>query len=268
MAVLTESARIREYGICSGITFSTVFLSTSAVKAVPFLTNAALVPAWEVFAEILRRWEYWVDPTQTGSYNCRHIGNDPKRPWSPHASGSAFDINWRRNPVSYPIKTDIPRAMVADIVSVRTVSGKQVFRWGADWDTDGSWTDHSFIDPMHFEIIAEMADLETGIIDPGGSNVLKSGDSGRAVKRFQTYLERAGYDLVIDGVYGPGTASAVSAFQTAEGLEATGILDAISASILSTYGASIVLPGHAPDDHGPHLTDEDVIDIVAAELID
>lgn len=171
MAVTTEAQRISEYGICSGVNRGTVNLWTSAVKSVPFWTNADLIPAWEVLAGILKRHEYWVDPTQTGSYNCRHIGNDPSKPWSPHASGSAFDLNWRRNPVGRPIVTDMPAEMVLEIVSVVTGDGVPVFRWGADWDRDGDWTDHSFVDPMHFEIIAEIRHLDSGIVDPGADEM-------------------------------------------------------------------------------------------------
>jgi hypothetical protein len=77
----------------------------------------------------------------------------PERPWRawrlqlptnngrletfPHSYGIAADINPSRNPYGKELITDMPRAMVEEIEALRTNSGKQVFRWGGDWDGDG-----------------------------------------------------------------------------------------------------------------------------------
>jgi putative peptidoglycan binding protein len=54
--------------------------------------------------------------------------------------------------------------------------------------------------------------------------VLKPGASGASVKQLQQALASAGHSPgTIDGVYGPLTAQAVSAFQTAAGITADGI---------------------------------------------
>ena len=54
---------------------------------------------------------------------------------------------------------------------------------------------------------------------------VQNGSSGNAVKAVQTLLvSRFGYVLNIDGAFGPGTLTAVKAFQSAKGLSADGIV--------------------------------------------
>ncbi|MEV7419584.1 N-acetylmuramoyl-L-alanine amidase [Streptomyces sp. NPDC089919] len=52
------------------------------------------------------------------------------------------------------------------------------------------------------------------------------GASGQAVKAIQSRLTALGYPTTADGAFGPGTKSLVSAFQSAHGLPADGIVDA------------------------------------------
>lgn len=53
---------------------------------------------------------------------------------------------------------------------------------------------------------------------------LSAGSSGEDVKSAQGLLNARGYTLAIDGVFGPATRSAVTAFQHAKGLVADGII--------------------------------------------
>jgi lysozyme len=53
-------------------------------------------------------------------------------------------------------------------------------------------------------------------------NTLQNGSTGGEVTMLQRALSVLGYNLTIDGNYGPGTAAAVSQFQTANGLTADG----------------------------------------------
>lgn len=131
--------------------------------------------AWEVFEQVRARHNYDihkpydprdVDPGDSGMYNCRHIGNDPDRPWSTHAWAGALDANWRTNPDGSRLITDMPVAMRDDLHALRTKSGAPVFRWGGDWDRDPR-TDHSYYDAMHWEIAATPAEIASGILDPG-----------------------------------------------------------------------------------------------------
>lgn len=58
------------------------------------------------------------------------------------------------------------------------------------------------------------------------------GASGPIVREVQQALVAAGQAIAVDGQFGPRTASAVRAFQTARGLAATGVVDAATASAL------------------------------------
>jgi len=54
---------------------------------------------------------------------------------------------------------------------------------------------------------------------------LKCGDKGEVVTQLQDFLVRDGSKVKIDGVYGPGTQSAVRAFQNRHGLPVTGAVN-------------------------------------------
>lgn len=64
---------------------------------------------------------------------------------------------------------------------------------------------------------------------------LKAGSLGNTVAQLQQALIDAGVRLRggADGIFGPATASAVRTFQTAQGLEATGVVDAATAAALA-----------------------------------
>lgn len=64
---------------------------------------------------------------------------------------------------------------------------------------------------------------------------LKAGALGNTVKGLQQALLDAGIDVRggADGIFGPATANAVKAFQTSQGLEATGVVDAETAAALA-----------------------------------
>ncbi len=54
--------------------------------------------------------------------------------------------------------------------------------------------------------------------------VLRRGDSGPEVKYLQRLLGNAGFPVSTDGVFGPATEAAVTAFQTANGLDPDGVV--------------------------------------------
>jgi peptidoglycan hydrolase-like protein with peptidoglycan-binding domain len=72
---------------------------------------------------------------------------------------------------------------------------------------------------------------------------LTIGATGLVVARLQTALIAAGQDLAADGQFGPLTAAAVAAYQTANKLTATGIADAATAAKL---GVQNTTPGTFP----------------------
>jgi peptidoglycan hydrolase-like protein with peptidoglycan-binding domain len=60
---------------------------------------------------------------------------------------------------------------------------------------------------------------------PSGSTAtIKQGASGAAVKNLQTRLRAHGYNVSVDGAFGPATASAVRSFQSSKGLTADGVV--------------------------------------------
>ena len=60
---------------------------------------------------------------------------------------------------------------------------------------------------------------------PSGSRqTLREGSRGGDVEYLQTRLKDYGYNIDVDGAFGPATSSAVRAFQNANGLESDGIV--------------------------------------------
>lgn len=72
--------------------------------------------------------------------------------------------------------------------------------------------------------------------DPKGEQVvLRNGNRGRWVKRFQSWLENLGYDLGrwgADGVFGDDTEAAVRSFQNSNWIPETGKIDQYTASVI------------------------------------
>ncbi len=68
------------------------------------------------------------------------------------------------------------------------------------------------------------------------ATIAKRGDRGGAVRTLQDRLTQAGFSPgTIDGIFGRRTQAAVTAFQQAVGLEATGIYDSVTAERLASY---------------------------------
>ncbi len=188
--------------------------------------HRATVEAWNALSGILETHGYKADPNDPGgpgAYNCRPITGG--KGYSLHAYGIAADINPAGNPYGRDLVTDMPRKMVDEIEALRTNSGKQVFRWGGDWDGDNIEDDRTF-DAMHFEIAAAPADIATGIagaappvrVDVKASmRPLQLGSKGRDVRTVQDVV-----GAKVDGGFGPATEKAVKAFQKSHGLTSDG----------------------------------------------
>ncbi len=188
--------------------------------------HRATVEAWNALSGILETHGYKADPNDPGgpgAYNCRPITGG--KGYSLHAYGIAADINPAGNPYGRDLVTDMPRKMVDEIEALRTNSGKQVFRWGGDWDGDNIEDDRTF-DAMHFEIAAAPADIATGIagaappvrVDVKASmRPLQLGSKGRDVRTVQDVV-----GAKVDVGFGPATEKAVKAFQKSHGLTSDG----------------------------------------------
>lgn len=171
---------------------------------------------------------YGIRQDWSWGYACRAIGGTSKH--SLHSVCVAVDINAPRNPRRRPLTTDIPSWMVK-------LWEKYGFNWGGRW---------SFPDPMHFEFRGSVtqarqtttqakADLLVG----GDGQVLKKGDSGDAVKVFQSALMRwrstALPEFGADGDYGNETETWVKSYQRSADIQQTGIIDGLTAALLSRY---------------------------------
>ncbi|MEK4034416.1 peptidoglycan-binding domain-containing protein [Methylocystis sp. IM3] len=82
---------------------------------------------------------------------------------------------------------------------------------------------------MHFEISKQLLMSWHADILPETSHAaderLTLGDRGARVAELQRKLNAGGEDLVVDGVFGRDTLAAVMAFQSASGLDVTGVVD-------------------------------------------
>lgn len=115
--------------------------------------NRACVEAWRALDTILKDWGYAPRKADTGAYNCRTITGGTGL--SLHSFGIACDINWQSNPYGPNLVTDMPDGMVDDILTIRTLGGQQVFRWGGDYTGNK--------DAMHYEVVCSPTELAAGI---------------------------------------------------------------------------------------------------------
>lgn len=197
------------------------------------------VPVWRAIESVMDAHGYTVDPTQTGSYNCRKITGGSG--YSLHAYGTATDYNWRDNPYRSDgvLVTDMPPAMVADIKAIRTPSGKRVVRWGGDYS--------SVKDPMHFEVVASPRELRDGVAAASPmseeDDVVKRGDAGNHVTWWQWRINEYLHDgdreapdgIATDGAFGPATERAVKQVQADWGWPQTGQIDVSTAARLTMH---------------------------------
>lgn len=116
-------------------------------------TKRVAKPAFQRLAAIMAKHGYRIRRADTGAYNFRKIRGG--KGWSNHSWGTAIDINWNTNPMTNPLKTDMPMAMIEEIEAIRTVDGIRVFRWG------GRYTRKK--DAMHFEIMVTPKELARGL---------------------------------------------------------------------------------------------------------
>lgn len=144
-------------------------------------TKKGAQEAWDRCSGVMKKYGYKLRASDTGARNCRKITGGTN--YSLHsyfiactillwnlskriAGGLACDFNWQTNPYGPRLVTDMPRAMVDEILAIRTNSGVRVFGWG------GYYTGNK--DAMHFEIVCTPADLATGLA--GGSPVQEEED--------------------------------------------------------------------------------------------
>lgn len=192
-------------------------------------THRAARPAFESLGRVMFAHKYKVNKGDTGAYNLRVIAGTNRL--SNHSWGLAVDVNWSKNPYGPKLITDMPKAMVQDILSIKTRNGKKIFRWG------GNYTRKK--DAMHFEVMVTPADLATGVIEPDITKVpwgppqkpptveieedmIVQGSQGAYVKQVQRLINGVNYRsfqkkvypdqvpaLLLDGKWGPASQDAL-----------------------------------------------------------
>ena len=172
--------------------------TTKALWPHPQVGGILAGPVWVILASFLRRYEAEIEPIgkSSGCYNRRKIAGSKK--WSNHASATAIDINWDKHPVGGKTTGYTPAQVT---MLAKLLKDFPVLRWGGP----------AFRDPMHYEIAPGVPTAAVELL---------------ATKLLQQRLGAHGYYLGqagVDGVRGPRTKAALTAFQTAHGLTADGI---------------------------------------------
>lgn len=133
--------------------------------------RTGLVELWLAVNAIMRRHAYKPRKGETFAANCRPVtgGNEPSfhafmddTTWETWTgvlvqTALATDFNSTTNPYGTHLVTDMPRAMVDEILAIRTNNGRPALAWG------GYFKRHK--DAMHYEVACFPADLATGL-DP------------------------------------------------------------------------------------------------------
>lgn len=74
---------------------------------------------------------------------------------------------------------------------------------------------------------------------PGDARVLKRGSRGPDVSALQEFLVELGYDLMVDGVFGPETETLVRQIQSSVGLEPDGVVGEKTSNVLDHLRQSV-----------------------------
>jgi hypothetical protein len=216
--------------------------------------------AFRALAAVMLHYGYVFEETAGGTLNCRYVGGTSVTSF--HAHGTAGDFNPSRNKyrvsaglIQWGLQTDMPKAMVAAIEAIRSVSGHSVWEWGGRW--------FNIKDPMHYELDLYRSQLNTGINlaslpagswskyvafeagapSSGGEQMFDQSTPGPspAVAMFQRDLISLGYKLgdfppIQAGLYPPGAdgwfrataETQTKVFQKNLGLTVTGKGDALT----------------------------------------
>lgn len=206
------------------------------------------VEAFQAFDQALTLADY--DAVSVGTYVCRPITGGRKL--SLHSYGIAPDIDpyslgnpyyGRSHPKAWKFSWDntkFTQAQVEAVERIRTNDGKKVFLWGGRWLT--------IKDYMHWEIDVPPSSLATGInwrtvpggiLEGKGGQVLKNGDEGNAVGKFQTGLLGWNANALpkggADKDFGEETEEWVKKYQGDADLTVTGMIDGLTGSLLLEY---------------------------------
>lgn len=176
-------------------------------------------------------------PTSRWAYNCRKIKGTNS--YSLHSAGIAIDIDPQANPYTHGDKYSgkLQPHHVAAVLAIKNHEGESIWSWGGNWNKP---------DRMHFQLDQGPEDVDVDWKTVSGDipadyiseegNVLRQGDSGKAVTRFQEQLlvwdPTSLPEWGADGEFGKETTDAVKRFQEENGLQPTGVIDGVTAVLL------------------------------------
>ena len=218
------------------------FLASESIGGFIDLRFHPSVANWgQALAAVMLYHNYQFREMSGGTLSCRKIAGSTKT--SLHAHGVAVDFNPSKNPFTWKLTTDMPDAMIDDMLkNIVTVDNRPVTSWG------GNWLFRK--DPMHFQPSqVSRTQLEKGIDFtkvPGwdnylawenGEQMITLGDTGNTVKKIQKALNgwKPSLNLTVDGQFGPITRSAVVKYQKAAERPTSGVVDGIIMAMLMEY---------------------------------
>lgn len=177
----------------------------------------AVVPLMKVQEQLISEgWDKKYSWSDLQTYCKRYIAGT--KTWSNHSWPTAIDINPSKNPYGKKLITDIPSRVVE-------IFKKNGFKWGGDYK--------SVKDAMHFEYVGEPVKEYVTI------RTLRAGMKGDDVTSLQKTLKEFGYNISVDGVFGPKTDVIVKSFQASRNLTMDGICGANTYAALKVKDACL-----------------------------
>lgn len=193
-------------------------MATARGGGVAVQVRREVVPLVGALLDATKALGYDPIAAQCGGFACRSIRGSSTA--SNHSWGLAVDLNWNRNPMGLPFRSEIPPT----VVNLWESAG---FYWGGRYKVRP--------DTMHFEYIGNPASVAANVarvmgVGPvaaapavhdhaPGSRTVSKGDKGTDVALLQRFL-----GIQSKGTFGDGTVLAVRRYQEMQGLVIDGVV--------------------------------------------
>ena len=127
-------------------------------------------------------------------------------------------------------------------------------------DFSGKYCPHRILDDYGWDYFLNLVRTEMG--ENREEPILKKGSTGEAVKRLQARLNELGFDLAVDGSFGPNTLAAVKEFQSRAGLEADGSVGPLTWAALKEVKSMAKFP-----DTDGHWAEKEIDDLFEMGIV-